>query len=203
MFSLVKFDFSFVLIPSKLLNSCFKRIFNFMLPNKFNLIKGRIIFSDYPIFNQITLCEGAGTVEIGSGCIFGYKLGGFHRNGSIEFQARYKGAKIKLGNNVATNNNIMLLAANYIEVGDNSRIGQYVTIMDHETHGLDPLKRKEIGEIGKVVLGRNVWVGNNVTILKNSVIGENTIVAAGAVVAGVFPANVIIGGVPAKVIKKL
>lgn len=40
------------------------------------------------------------------------------------------------------------------------------------------------------------------TILDGTVIGDNCIVAAGAVVNGVFPDNVIIGGIPAKVIKQ-
>ena len=49
----------------------------------------------------------------------------------------------------------------------------------------------------------NVWIGNDVTILKNTKIGSNSIVATGAVVAGVFPKNVIIGGIPAKIIRTL
>jgi acetyltransferase-like isoleucine patch superfamily enzyme len=65
------------------------------------------------------------------------------------------------------------------------------------------LKRREVGEIGKVILGSNVWIGSNVTILKNTIIGENTIIATGAVVTGVIPSNVIIGGVPAKIIRSL
>jgi acetyltransferase-like isoleucine patch superfamily enzyme len=97
----------------------------------------------------------------------------------------------------------MLFAANYIEIGDDTLIGQYVTIMDHEAHGIAPDKRRKLGEIGKVIIGKNVWLGNNVVILKNSEIGDNTIVATGAVVSGKFPANVIIGGIPAKIIKSL
>ena len=168
-----------------------------------NLLKKRIIFSDYPSFNQKMLCEGAGVVQIGKNCSFGYKLGGFNRYGIIELQARFKEAKIKIGNNISTNNNILLIAANYIKIGDDTLIGQNVTIIDHEAHATNYLKRREIGEIGKVILGQNVWVGNNVVILKNTEIGNNTIVAAGAVVSGKFPANVIIGGVPAKIIKSL
>ena len=97
----------------------------------------------------------------------------------------------------------MLCSANYIIIGDNTLIGQSVTILDHEAHGVAPDKRRQLGEIGKVIIGKNVWLGNNVIILKNSEIGDNTIVAAGAVVLGKFPANVIIGGVPAKIIKNL
>jgi acetyltransferase-like isoleucine patch superfamily enzyme len=121
----------------------------------------------------------------------------------IELQPRYKDSLIKLGNNIATNNNIFICAANYIEIGSDTLIGQFVTIMDHEAHGLHPLHRRDIGVIGKVIIGENVWIGNNVIILKDSKIGENSVVAAGAVVSGTFPANVVLGGIPAKIIKKI
>lgn len=188
------------------INSIYSKILKwiyFLQPNFIKLILGRVVIDKYTKFYQITFCKGAGQVEIGKNCIFGTKLGGFHRGGSIELQARYEKAKIKIGNNVATNNNILFCAANYIEIGEDTLIGQNVTIMDFEAHGIEPLKRRQIGEIGKILIGKNVWIGNNVTILKNSSIGNNTIVATGAVVSGVFPANVIIGGVPAKIIKSL
>jgi carbonic anhydrase/acetyltransferase-like protein (isoleucine patch superfamily) len=177
--------------------------FYFIYPNRINLFRHRIVYSKLPYINQFTICEGDGMVEIGNNCSFGYKMGGFHRGGSIELQARFRNSRIKIGNDVATNNNIMLCAANYIEIGDSTLIGQYVTIADHEAHGIDPYKRRQLGDIGQILIGKNVWLGNNVTILKNSEIGENSIVAAGAVVAGKFPANVIIGGVPAKIVKAI
>ncbi len=180
-----------------------KFISNFILPNFFNLLRNRFNFLDIPKFNQTTILQGKGKVYIGKHCSFGYKLGGFHRFGSIEIQSRYKNSKIKIGNNVSTNNNIMICSANYIEIGDDTLIGQNVTIMDHEAHGINQNKRRQLGEIGRVILGKNVWVGNNVTILKNTKIGDNSIVAVGAVVSGVIDSNVIVGGVPAKVIKKL
>ena len=54
-----------------------------------------------------------------------------------------------------------------------------------------------------MVLERNVWVGSNSTILPGVTIGENAVIAAGAVVSKDVPANVIVGGVPAKVIRAL
>jgi acetyltransferase-like isoleucine patch superfamily enzyme len=161
-------------------------------------LKGKV-----PICIQKTILTGDGGLEVGSKCIFGFKLVGFYHGGCIELQPRYKNSLIKIGNNIATNNNIFICAANYIEIGDNTLIGQNVTIMDHEAHGTDPYKRRDIGEIGNVQIGCNVWIGNNVVILKNSEIGDNSIVATGAVVNGKFPANSIIGGIPAKIIKEL
>jgi len=76
-------------------------------------------------------------------------------------------------------------------------------IMDHEAHGINPTERRKLGEIGNVIIGKNVWIGNNVTILKNTEIGENSIVAVGAVVEWKFTAKVIIVGLPAKIIKSL
>lgn len=182
----------------------YREYFNFIFPNLKGILNHRIKFNgNKPEFIQVTLINGAGQIEIGSNCSFGYKMGGFYKGGSIEIQARYLESKIKMGNNISTNNNIFICAANYIEIGDNTLIGQNVTFMDFEAHGLQPENRRKIGEVGSIIVGKNCWIGNNTTILKNSKIGDNSIVAAGAVVSGIFPENVVIGGVPAKIIKSL
>ena len=189
-------------MPLRVLQKAGNKYLNYLIPNLKPIFLQKIkLIGNQPVCSQKTLFTGAGLVEIGINCRFGYKLGGFHRGGSIEIQPRYKDSIIKIGNNVVTNNNLFFCAANYIEIGDDTFIGQNVCIMDHEAHGIDPSKRKQIGKIGKVIIGKNVWVGNNVTILKNSEIGANVIIATGAVVSGIFPANVIIGGVPAKILK--
>jgi acetyltransferase-like isoleucine patch superfamily enzyme len=156
-----------------------------------------------PSCNQYTLISGKGKVTIGKQCEFGFKLGGRHKNGYIELQPRYENAEIIIADKVFTNNNVFICAANYIEIGLGTLIGEGVTIIDHEAHNIAPHLRNQIGEIGQVIIGNNVWVGNNAMILKNSTIGNNSIVAAGAVVTGIFPADVIIGGIPAKVIRHL
>jgi acetyltransferase-like isoleucine patch superfamily enzyme len=53
-----------------------------------------------------------------------------------------------------------------------------------------------------VTIADNVWIGMNATILKGVTIGENSVVAAGAVVTKSVPANVVVAGNPAVVIKK-
>ncbi len=50
---------------------------------------------------------------------------------------------------------------------------------------------------------RNAWIGARTTILPGVTVGENAVVAAGAVVTKDVEANTIVGGNPAKFIKKI
>ncbi|MGL5015060.1 MAG: acyltransferase [Bacteroidales bacterium] len=176
-----------------------RQLQNYYLPNLRHKASSHFT-GKLPTFNQRTTLTGEGSIEIGDICMFGYKPGGFHYGGSIELQARTPNSRITIGDDVLTNNNITMVACNNITIGSRTIIGQYVTIMDHEAHGIHPDHRRQMGEVGEVIIGENVWIGNNVVILKNSHIGNNCIVAAGAVVTGQFPDNTIVGGVPAKVI---
>lgn len=176
---------------------------NFIPYNLFCLLRNSNIIKNIPTFNQKTKVTGKGKVFVGKECRFGFKLGGFFRGSGIELQSRVKGSEIIINDNVWTNNNIFICAINKIVIGTNTLIGQNVSIFDFEAHGISPLNRRELGQVGFVEIQDNVWIGNDVTILKNTKIGSNSIVATGAVVAGVFPKNVIIGGIPAKIIRTL
>lgn len=52
-------------------------------------------------------------------------------------------------------------------------------------------------------IGKNVWISANATVLAGVTIGDGAIVAAGAVVTKDVQPNTIVGGIPAKVIKKI
>lgn len=54
-----------------------------------------------------------------------------------------------------------------------------------------------------IIIGDGVWVGSNATIIGPCRIGDNAVIAVGAVVVNDVPANCIVGGVPAKVIKMI
>lgn len=111
------------------------------------------------------------------------------------------GQHIKFGKSVFVNHACSFLDMGGITIEDNVQIGPRVNITT-ENHPIDPLKRKDL-DLKPVVLKRNAWIGVGATILPGVTVGENSIVAAGAVVNKSVPANTIVGGVPAKVIKMI
>ena len=54
-----------------------------------------------------------------------------------------------------------------------------------------------------MIIGRNVWIGADATILPGVTVGDNAVVAAGALVSKDVPANTLVAGLPAKVIKQI
>ena len=88
-----------------------------------------------------------------------------------------------------------------VTLGEGCQIGHNV-IFATLNHGIEPADRRNTYP-RPIVLGRRVWVGSNSTILQGITIGDDAIVAAGAVVTRDVPARTIVGGVPAKVIKRI
>ena len=88
-----------------------------------------------------------------------------------------------------------------VTLGDGCQIGHNVVFatLNHEL----PAERRGVTRPAPIVLGKKVWVGSNATILQGVTIGDNAVVAAGAVVTKDVPANTIVGGVPARVIKRI
>ena len=87
-----------------------KFFLKFFLPNIFAF--KRITYQVMPNCDQKTLITGTGKVSIGKNCKFGFRNGGFYRNGCIEMQPREEKAIIKIGNGVTTNNNLFICALN-------------------------------------------------------------------------------------------
>jgi acetyltransferase-like isoleucine patch superfamily enzyme len=111
------------------------------------------------------------------------------------------GKHIQLGKNVFINHACTFLDLGGISIEDDVQIGPKVNLIT-ENHPVDPAKRKLLN-LKSILVKRNVWIGAGATILPGVTIGENSIVAAGAVVNKDVPANTIVGGIPAKVIKSI
>lgn len=89
-----------------------------------------------------------------------------------------------------------------ITLGNNVHITDGVKFITHDGGTL--LFRNIIPdlEITKpIVIGNDVYIGNNVIILPGVKIGNNVVIGAGAVVTKDIPNNVVIGGVPARILK--
>ena len=90
-----------------------------------------------------------------------------------------------------------------IVLGDEIQTGPYVYITDQNHSYEDP--DAPVGwqppSEAAVRIGSGSWLGANAVILPGTVLGRNTVVAAGAVVRGSFPDHVVLGGVPAKVLR--
>lgn len=155
-------------------------------------------------FHQAVSLWCDGKINIGERCEFGFNYGGMFAFGMCELQTRTKNSVINIGNNVLTNNNLKIIARGTVDIGDDCLIGENVTIMDHNAHGVKPSERRtSAGTVKDVVIGKNVWIGNNVTILPGSKIGDNCILAVGCVVKGNIPANVIVQGNPGVIVKNI
>ncbi len=113
------------------------------------------------------------------------------------------GQYIKIGNNVGIGEFSYLGGAGGVEIGDDTIIGQYFSTHpeNHNFDQNDKLIRLQGTTRKGIKIGSNCWIGAKVTILDGVTVGNNCVVAAGAVVTKSFPDNVVIAGVPAKILR--
>lgn len=110
---------------------------------------------------------------------------------------------ISIGNRCFINCNVTILDTNYVTIGDDVLIGPGVVI-SAATHPLNAALRVAPNFIcHPIKIGNKVWIGANATILTGVTIGDNAVIAAGAVVNKDVPANALVGGVPARIIKMI
>lgn len=131
----------------------------------------------------------------------------------IEAWDNYLGVRhspeIVIGNNVSMNYYVHIGAINRIQIGCNVLIGSHVLITDHQHGNLTvdmlntPAKYCPLFSRGPVVIEDNVWIGEGACIMGGVHIGKNAVIGANAVVSKDVPPNVIVGGVPARVIRRL
>jgi len=109
-----------------------------------------------------------------------------------------KNAILELGSGY-TNNDAEICCFKNIKIGDGVAISKGVIIRDSDNHTIDGNEEKVSQPI---VIGDHVWIGLRAIILKGVKIGNGAIIAAGAVVNKDVPERCLVGGVPARIIKR-
>src|SRR5215210_1143018 len=109
------------------------------------------------------------------------------------------GKNLTLGKDVFINAGCRFQDTGGITIGDGSLIGHGSTLTTLN-HGIDPDRRADMIP-SPVTIGRKAWLGAGVTIVPGVTIGDGAIVGAGSVVTKDVPANTIVAGVPARLIR--
>ncbi len=131
-----------------------------------------------------------------------------HRKGfvripwSVRFWSPHR--KITLGHRVQFGKGCLVNCD--AEFGDSVLIAKNVTFLNRDDHRFDVVGKtiwdSPRGDAGKVVVEDDVWIGHGVIVLSGVTIGTGSVVAAGSVVNKDVPSYSIVGGVPARVLKK-
>lgn len=113
------------------------------------------------------------------------------------------GSNIHVGEGFYANFDCVILDVCRVEIGTNCQIGPGAHIYT-ATHPLDASERVEGLEYGKpVTVGDNVWIGGQAVLNPGVTVGDNAVIGSGAVVTDDVPANVVVQGNPATVVKEL
>lgn len=111
------------------------------------------------------------------------------------------GMNITIGKECFINMGCTFMDRGGITIGDKVLIGPKVNLIT-ENHPEDSELRRYVYS-KPIHIKKGAWIGAAATILPGVTIGENAMVAAGAVVSKSVPDNTIVGGVPAKIIRKI
>lgn len=112
------------------------------------------------------------------------------------------GKNIAVGRNVFINQNATFYDLAPITIGDDVLIGPNVSLIT-EGHPVAPSERTAYVLARPIVIERNAWIAAGATIIGGVTVGENSVVAAGSVVTKDVPANTLVGGNPARVIRSI
>ncbi|WP_108669212.1 sugar O-acetyltransferase [Peribacillus acanthi] len=113
------------------------------------------------------------------------------------------GYNLHVGENFYANFDCVILDVCEVRIGDHCFMAPGVHIYT-ATHPLHPVERRSGIEFGKPVsIGHNVWIGGRAVINPGVNIGNNVVIASGSVVTKDIQDNVVVGGNPARIIKKI
>lgn len=107
--------------------------------------------------------------------------------------------KIRFGDRCFVNVGTTIIAVEEIIVGDDVAFANEVYVMDSDSHGVEGRPHKQ----APIHIGNGCWIGARAMILPGVTLGDRVLVAAGAVVTRDVPADSLVAGNPARVIRTL
>lgn len=184
------------------------------LPEQITIGKDVILLDSVSIRFDIQERKNVPSVIIGDRSVIG-----------CNFIFESKEGKINIGNDTYIGGGTNIISKSNVNIGNNVVISWGCYIYDHDSHSLDYRDRIEDivqfrndylisgnGALNKdwstvkslpILIKDNVWIGFDATILKGVTIGEGAVVAAKSVVTKDVEPWTVVGGNPAKVIKKI
>lgn len=112
---------------------------------------------------------------------------------------------LKIGNNFTMNSNSQLGASfGKIIIGNDCAIAPNCVLRaaNHTFDNPDIPFREQGHRYGEITIEDDVWISSNCVITANTRIGKSSIIAAGSVVTKDVEPYAVMGGIPAKIIKK-
>ncbi len=147
---------------------------------------------------------------------FGIRIG---RNSRIEGELFVfaHGGQIRIGNWCFIGPGARIWSAAEITIKDRVLISHNVNIFDSLTHPIDPIRRhKQFVEISTrghpnhidlggrpIAIEEDVWIGAGAMIMRGVRIGARSIIGAGAIVTQDVPADVVVVGNPARIVRRI
>lgn len=171
-------------------------------------IKSFLIYSFYKITQGLVIKKVGNGVRFYGSITFGnlpcnLYLDNYCSIGRNLFVSTTGKAEIHIGKNTSINTGAHIVAVDAIKIGDNTLIAEYVTIRDqnHKFDNMDILISEQGFTSAPIEIGNNVWIGRSVHIGPGINIGDGAIIGANSVVTKSVPANTIVAGIPAIIIK--
>jgi acetyltransferase-like isoleucine patch superfamily enzyme len=109
------------------------------------------------------------------------------------------GAVLEIGHAVSIGHGAAIAAFEHVQIGDGTRIGPFVVIMDTNFHGA-PGEQAVVHDCRPVVIGSHCRIGSRVTITRGATIGDGAEILSGSVVTSAIPPGMCAAGARARVI---
>lgn len=109
---------------------------------------------------------------------------------------------IKLGDHVYIAYGSSIMAIDSVRIDDEVMVSPYCVIISANHTSVGGSYRYGPAILAPIVIGKGSWISSHVVVTAGCSIGENCLIAANAVVTHDIPANVVVGGIPARIINQ-